>query len=63
MGCGECLSEAVDRVLHAAALGRQLAGHLVECAPESCELVAAAHRHTLAELTARDRTGGVGELP
>ena len=60
---GEGLAERVDRILDAAALGGELAGHLVERASEGRKLVAPPHRHTLAELASRHGAGGIGELP
>ena len=62
MGGGEGLSEAVDRVLDATTLGRELPGHLVEGAPEGGELVAAPNGDALPELASRDGAGGVGEF-
>jgi hypothetical protein len=63
VGGGQGLPEPVDRVLHAPALGGELAGHLVEGATQGRELVAAPHGDALPELAAGDGAGGIGELP
>ena len=64
----ERLAEAGERLAHAPALslelakpGLELRGHVVERRAELRELVAATHRHAIAEAPARDAAGSHGE--